>query len=44
LLLLACGTSTVRFMPPLSVSAAEIDEAIAILRVSLAEARAGASA
>ena len=32
LLLLTCGTSTVRFMPPLSVSVAEVDEAMALLR------------
>jgi 4-aminobutyrate aminotransferase len=38
LLLLTCGVSTVRFMPPLSVSVAEIDEAIGLLRGSLAEA------
>jgi 4-aminobutyrate aminotransferase len=38
LLLLSCGTSTVRFMPPLMVSTTEIDEAIALLRASLDEA------
>jgi 4-aminobutyrate aminotransferase len=42
LLLLSCGVSTVRFMPPLSVSVAEIDEAIGLLRGSLTEALAGA--
>jgi 4-aminobutyrate aminotransferase len=41
LLLLSCGVSTVRFMPPLSVSLAQIDEAIALLRGSLAEALRG---
>lgn len=41
LLLLSCGTSTVRFMPPLNVERAEIDEAIALLRTSLDEALAG---
>jgi 4-aminobutyrate aminotransferase len=41
LLLLSCGTSTVRFMPPLNVTTAEIDEAIALLRTSLREALAG---
>jgi 4-aminobutyrate aminotransferase len=41
LLLLSCGTSTVRFMPPLSVTEAEIDEAVALLRGSLEEALAG---
>ena len=38
LLLLSCGSSTVRFMPPLSVSIAEVDEAVELLRASLAEA------
>jgi len=38
LLLLSCGVSTVRFMPPLNVSVEEVDEAIAILRISLDEA------
>jgi 4-aminobutyrate aminotransferase len=41
LLLLSCGTSTVRFMPPLSVSTSEIDEAIMLLRASLDQALAG---
>jgi len=36
-LLLSCGQSTVRFMPPLVVSAAEIDEAAAILDATLTE-------
>jgi 4-aminobutyrate aminotransferase len=40
LLLLSCGVSTVRFMPPLSTTAAEVDEAIGLLRVSLDEAQA----
>jgi 4-aminobutyrate aminotransferase len=44
LLLLTCGTSTVRFMPPLSVSEAEVDEAVGLLRTSLDEAMSGASA
>jgi 4-aminobutyrate aminotransferase len=38
LLLLSCGLSTVRFMPPLSVSVAEVDEALGLLRGSLTEA------
>jgi 4-aminobutyrate aminotransferase len=38
LLLLSCGVSTLRFMPPLSVSEAEVDEAVTILRASLHEA------
>ena len=40
LLLLSCGVSTVRFMPPLNVSATEVDEAIAMLKTSLDEALA----
>jgi 4-aminobutyrate aminotransferase len=44
LILLSCGVSTVRFMPPLSVSEAEIDEAVDILRASLDEALQGAGA
>jgi len=40
LLLLSCGTSTVRFMPPLNVSNAEIDEAMVLLRASLDQALA----
>jgi 4-aminobutyrate aminotransferase len=38
LLLLSCGVSTLRFMPPLSVKEAEVDEAVTILRASLHEA------
>ena len=41
LLLLSCGTSTVRFMPPLNVSEAQIDEAIIMLRLGLEQALAG---
>lgn len=37
LLLLSCGVSTVRFMPPLMVDKAIIDEAMEILEASLAE-------
>jgi 4-aminobutyrate aminotransferase len=44
LLLLTCGTSTVRFMPPLSVSEAEVDEAVVLLRTSLDEALRGKDA
>ena len=40
LLLLSCGQSTVRFMPPLVVTREEIDEALALLEVSLEEALA----
>ena len=39
LLLLTCGLSTVRFMPPLNVTAAHVDEAVALLRTSLSEAQ-----
>jgi 4-aminobutyrate aminotransferase len=38
LLLLSCGVSTLRFMPPLVVTRDEVDEAITILEVSLDEA------
>jgi 4-aminobutyrate aminotransferase len=41
LLLLSCGVSTLRFMPPLCVTEAEVDEAVQILRVSLDQALAG---
>jgi 4-aminobutyrate aminotransferase len=40
LLLLSCGASTVRFMPPLLVSEAQVDEAVALLEVALIEAQA----
>jgi 4-aminobutyrate aminotransferase len=43
LLLLSCGVSTLRFMPPLCVTEAEVDEAMIILRKSLDEALAGAA-
>jgi 4-aminobutyrate aminotransferase len=43
LILLSCGTSTVRFMPPLVVNRTEVDEALTILNASLTEARAGLS-
>ncbi|NNM61572.1 MAG: acetyl ornithine aminotransferase family protein, partial [Steroidobacteraceae bacterium] len=39
LLLLSCGASTVRFMPPLMIGEADVDEAVAILDASLDEAR-----
>jgi 4-aminobutyrate aminotransferase len=42
LILLACGTSTVRFMPPLLVTKAEVDEAVTLLEASLVEAKEGA--
>jgi 4-aminobutyrate aminotransferase len=44
LLLLACGVSTLRFMPPLSTTIAEVDEAIVLLRAALDEALQGKGA
>jgi 4-aminobutyrate aminotransferase len=41
LLLLSCGVSTVRFMPPLNVTREEVDEAIGRLRAAMDEALAG---
>ncbi|MCG6919592.1 MAG: acetyl ornithine aminotransferase family protein [Acidobacteria bacterium] len=43
LILLSCGASTVRFMPPLLVTRADVDEAVSILEPSLVEARDGTS-
>ena len=40
LILLSCGVSTLRFMPPLLITRADVDEAMVILEASLAEARA----
>jgi len=40
LLLLSCGVSTLRFMPPLSVTREEVDEAVTLLEASLLEAAA----
>lgn len=37
LLLLSCGRSTIRFMPPLMVSRAQVDEALGMLVAALAE-------
>jgi 4-aminobutyrate aminotransferase len=39
LILLSCGASTVRFMPPLMVGKGEVDEALTVLDASLNEAR-----
>jgi 4-aminobutyrate aminotransferase len=44
LLLLSCGTSTVRFMPPLVLERAQVDEAMEILKGSLDEALSSAAA
>jgi 4-aminobutyrate aminotransferase len=41
LILLSCGASTVRFMPPLLITRADVDEALSILEPSLVEAREG---
>ena len=38
LILLSCGLSTVRFMPPLMVTKGDVDEALSILEASLEEA------
>ncbi len=40
LLLLPCGASTVRFMPPLMVTVEQVDEAIVLLEAALIEALA----
>jgi 4-aminobutyrate aminotransferase len=40
LLLLSCGVSTLRFMPPLLVTRDEVDEAVTLLDASLGEALA----
>jgi 4-aminobutyrate aminotransferase len=40
LLLLSCGQSTIRFMPPLLITSADVDEAIAILTKSIDESLA----
>jgi 4-aminobutyrate aminotransferase len=41
LLLLPCGQSTVRFMPPLLITTSQVDEAMTIVEASLVEAREG---
>ena len=41
LLLLSCGTSTVRFMPPLLITRGDVDEAMTLLEASLVEAKEG---
>jgi 4-aminobutyrate aminotransferase len=41
LLLLSCGQSTLRFMPPLMINTDHVDEAIAIVSASLEEALSG---
>ncbi len=46
LILLSCGASTVRFMPPLLIQEADVDEAMHLLDQALADAlaRAGSPA
>jgi 4-aminobutyrate aminotransferase len=41
LILLSCGISTVRFMPPLMITKGDVDEAFSILEASLVEALDG---
>ncbi len=41
LILLSCGASTLRLMPPLMVTMRDVDEALTILEASLTEALAG---
>lgn len=41
LVLLSCGQSAIRFMPPLLIAKADVDEAIALLTASLEAALAG---
>jgi 4-aminobutyrate aminotransferase len=40
LLLLPCGASTVRFMPPLMVNEGHVDEALALLEAAMLDALA----
>jgi len=40
MLLLPCGVSTIRFMPPLLITTADVDEAMQILEASLVDAMA----
>jgi 4-aminobutyrate aminotransferase len=40
LLLLACGASTVRFIPPLMINRGDVDEALTLLEPALHEALA----
>jgi 4-aminobutyrate aminotransferase len=40
LLLLSCGASTVRFIPPLMITRAHVDEAMTLIEVALREAQA----
>ena len=40
LILLSCGVSTVRFMPPLLITRADVDEAMTLLELSMQDAMA----
>jgi 4-aminobutyrate aminotransferase len=40
LLLLSCGVSTVRFIPPLMINQAHVDEAMVLIEASLNDALA----
>jgi 4-aminobutyrate aminotransferase len=44
LILLSCGQSTVRFMPPLMIGKADVDEAVELVERSLVEALSAADA
>ena len=44
LILLSCGQSTVRFMPPLMITNGDVDEAVEILEASLREAQVDVAA
>jgi 4-aminobutyrate aminotransferase len=44
LILLMCGQSTLRFMPPLMISTADVDEAVRVVEHSLGEVLAAAAA
>ena len=41
LLLLSCGASTVRFIPPLMIDRGHVDEAMTLFEKALGEALAG---
>ncbi len=41
LILLSCGQSTVRFMPPLMITTGDVDEAVEMIELALVEAKAG---
>jgi 4-aminobutyrate aminotransferase len=43
LLLLSCGMSTVRFIPPLMIDRGHVDEAMALFETALGEALAASA-